>query len=75
MFDINLEYVGICIFILLSFILSLIFILLSYFLGYPGIKTYQKTSSYECGFEPFGDARVSFSVQFYLISILFVIFQ
>jgi NADH-quinone oxidoreductase subunit A len=35
----------------------------------------EKLSSYECGFEPFGDARAEFDVRFYLIAILFVIFD
>lgn len=35
----------------------------------------QKLSPYECGFEPFGDARREFDVRFYLVAILFVIFD
>src|ERR1700753_3527772 len=35
----------------------------------------EKLSAYECGFEAFGDARGKFSVQFYLVSILFIIFD
>ena len=35
----------------------------------------QKLSPYECGFEPFGDARSEFDVRFYLVAILFVIFD
>ena len=35
----------------------------------------EKTSSYECGFEPFGDARGKFDVRFYLVAILFIIFD
>ncbi len=35
----------------------------------------EKNSAYECGFEPFGDARGKFDVRFYLISILFIIFD
>ena len=34
-----------------------------------------KLSSYECGFEPFQDARSEFDVRFYLVSILFIIFD
>ena len=32
-------------------------------------------SPYECGFEPFGDARLPFDVKFYLVAILFIIFD
>lgn len=35
----------------------------------------EKLSSYECGFEPFGDARGKFDVRFYLVAILFIIFD
>ena len=35
----------------------------------------EKLSAYECGFEPFGDARGTFDVRFYLVSILFIIFD
>ncbi len=35
----------------------------------------EKNSAYECGFPPFGDARAKFDVRFYLISILFIIFD
>lgn len=34
-----------------------------------------KVSAYECGFEPFEDARAKFDVRFYLVSILFIIFD
>ncbi len=35
----------------------------------------EKLSSYECGFEPFDDARRKFDVRFYLVAILFIIFD
>jgi len=35
----------------------------------------EKLSSYECGFEPFADARARFDVRFYLVAILFIIFD
>lgn len=35
----------------------------------------EKLSPYECGFEPFGDARSEFDVRFYIVAILFVIFD
>jgi NADH-quinone oxidoreductase subunit A len=35
----------------------------------------EKLSAYECGFEPFGDARATFDVRFYLVAILFIIFD
>ena len=35
----------------------------------------EKLSAYECGFDPFGDARHTFSIKFYLVAILFIIFD
>jgi NADH-quinone oxidoreductase subunit A len=35
----------------------------------------EKLSAYECGFDPFDDARMKFDVRFYLVSILFIIFD
>ncbi len=35
----------------------------------------EKLSAYECGFEPFSDARTTFDVRFYLVAILFIIFD
>jgi NADH-quinone oxidoreductase subunit A len=35
----------------------------------------EKVSAYECGFEPFEDARSKFDVRFYLVAILFIIFD
>lgn len=47
---------------------------LGYILG-PRRPNREKLSSYECGFEPFGDARLPFDVRYYLIAILFIIFD
>ena len=35
----------------------------------------EKRSSYECGFEPFHDARSKFDIRFYLVALLFIIFD
>jgi len=55
--------------ILASFLFFLSFLLVQ---QQPGEE---KFSSYECGFNPFGDARVKFEVRFYLVAILFIIFD
>jgi len=39
------------------------------------VPSVEKVSSYECGFEPFGDARDNFDVTFYLVGLLFLIFD
>lgn len=67
-------YTGIYVFILFSLILSSVIIVLSYLLTYQK-QDNEKISAYECGFSPFDDARSKFDVKFYLVSILFIIFD
>jgi len=66
----------IIIFICLSFslILGLIIFGLSYFIAVQNPDS-EKISAYECGFEPFEDARNKFDVRFYIVAILFIIFD
>ena len=68
------EYLPIFIFIIIAFSMSLGFALLSGIVG-PKKPDKEKLSAYECGFEPFEDARVKFDVRFYLVAILFIIFD
>lgn len=56
------------------FLLGLLLLVVWYFLS-PSMNDSEKISSYECGFEPFGDARANFDVHFYLVGILFLIFD
>ena len=70
----HFEILPISIFLVISIILSLIIINLSYFLSIQNPET-EKLSSYECGFEPYEDARNIFDVKFYIVAILFIIFD
>lgn len=45
------------------------------FYGIRQIPLNEKVSAYECGFDPFGDARSKFDVRFYLVAILFILFD
>ena len=54
--------------------LSVVFIVLNFILS-PKKPDPEKLSAYECGFEAFDDARSKFDVKFYLVSILFIIFD
>ena len=69
-----IEYLPIFIFIVIAFSMSLGFAFLSGLVG-PSKPDKEKLSAYECGFEPFEDARVKFDVRFYLVAILFIIFD
>ena len=68
------EYLPILLFIGIaggiSFLLLIIPVLIA-----PSKPDPEKLSAYECGFNAFGDARMKFDVRFYLVSILFIIFD
>jgi NADH-quinone oxidoreductase subunit A len=69
-----LEYSFILKFVIIFLILGLFLFVISFFLVYQK-PTSEKVSAYECGFNPFGDARNKFEVRFYLVAILFIIFD
>jgi len=68
------EYFPILVYFIFSIVLACIIFGASYLLAnhVPGTE---KLSSYECGFDPFEDARHTFDVRFYLVAILFIIFD
>ena len=68
------EYLSILIFLFIALIMSVGFIILN-FLFSPKKPDPEKLSAYECGFEPFSDSRMEFDVRFYLVAILFIIFD
>jgi NADH-quinone oxidoreductase subunit A len=71
---IRLEYSIIIIFILFAIIVTVVIMGASYFLARQNPES-EKLSAYECGFEPYEDARHVFDVRFCVIAILFVIFD
>ena len=68
------DYLSIVIFIFIALGLSIGFIVLN-FLFSPKNPDPEKLSAYECGFEAFSDSRMEFDVRFYLVAILFIIFD
>lgn len=68
------EYLPIFMFLGIAAALSGVMLLASYFVARQRPDT-EKVSAYECGFDAFGDARSKFDVRFYLVSILFIIFD
>ena len=68
------EYIGVSMLIFGGVAVSTIIFGASYLVGvkHPDIE---KVSVYECGFDPFGTSRVPFSVKFFLVGILFLIFD
>ena len=69
-----LQYLPIVIFLGISAALGSVFLLASTVLA-PKAPDPEKVSTYECGFNAFDDARMKFDVRFYLVSILFIIFD
>jgi NADH-quinone oxidoreductase subunit A len=69
-----LEYLPILIFIGLAAVLGGLLILVPLVVA-PSKPDPEKLSAYECGFPAFGDARMKFDVRFYLVAILFIIFD
>ena len=70
----SLEYSLIFYFLIASIILAIIIIALSYIASYYNPDN-EKLSSYECGFEPYDDARNHFDVHFYIVALLFLVFD
>ncbi len=69
-----LDYLPIVIFFGVAVGLGAVFLGLGWALG-PRNPDPEKISAYECGFNAFDDARMKFDVRFYLVSILFIIFD
>ena len=68
------NYLPILIFLVVGLVFGGALFVLGYFLG-PNKPDDAKQSPYECGFDAFEDARVQFDVRYYLIAILFIIFD
>ena len=72
--DFLLEYLPIIVFLVVAIALSVAIVLIPCILAKYQPDS-EKLSAYECGFEPFKEARHEFDVRFYLVAILFIIFD
>ena len=68
------DYLPIILFLIIALGLSTAFIVINFIFS-PKNPDPEKLSAYECGFEPFEDSRMEFDVRFYLVAILFIIFD
>ncbi len=68
------EYLPILIFLGAAAGIGLVLLGIGFAIGH-GQKDAEKLSPYECGFEPFEDSRMKFDVRYYLVAILFIIFD
>jgi len=69
-----LEYNSIFLFFIVAVALAFIIVGASYLFAVKNPDP-EKISTYECGFDPYGDSRQKFEVRFFLIGILFIIFD
>ena len=69
-----LQYLPIVIFVAIAVVIGVGFLVASWAMA-PTSPDSEKLSAYECGFNAFDDARMKFDVRFYLVSILFIIFD
>ncbi len=68
------EYLPVLIFLGVAAGIGVLLMVLGFLFGSGG-KDAEKLSPYECGFEPFEDTRTKFDVRYYLVAILFIIFD
>ncbi len=68
------QYLPVLLFILVGIAVGVVPLTLGYVLG-PNRPDAAKNSPYECGFEAFEDARMKFDVRYYLVAILFILFD
>lgn len=72
--DLLIEYLPILIFVGLAGVIGLALLVAPFLIAIKRPDP-EKVSAYECGFEAFSDARMKFDVRFYLVAILFIIFD
>jgi NADH-quinone oxidoreductase subunit A len=68
------QYLPLVIFIALSAVIAGALLVAPFLLAFKAPDP-EKMSAYECGFNPFNDARMKFDVRFYLVSLLFIVFD
>jgi NADH-quinone oxidoreductase subunit A len=68
------NYLPIAIYLLLALGFGAVVVLLSTILG-PRVPSQVKLETYECGMEPIGPNRIRFAVKFYIIAMLFIVFD
>ena len=68
------NYLPVLIFLAIAGVLGVVLLLMGFLMG-PHRPDPEKLSPYECGFEAFEDSRMKFDVRYYLVAILFIIFD
>ncbi len=68
------EYFSALVFLGVAFGFSILFVVANFLLS-PKAPYEEKLSAYECGFESFEDSRLRFDIRFYLVTLLFIVFD
>ena len=68
------DYLPLVVFVILATLISGALLIAPFIIAFKSPDP-QKLSPYECGFDPFDDARMRFDARFYLVSLLFIIFD
>ena len=74
MSELLLDYLPLAVFIAVALVIGIALLVVPYLIAYKQPDP-EKLSAYECGFNAFDDARMKFDVRFYLVAILFIIFD
>jgi NADH-quinone oxidoreductase subunit A len=74
MTDVLQDYLPLVVFIGVALVIALVLMIAPFLVAYKQPDP-EKLSAYECGFNAFDDARMKFDVRFYLVAILFIIFD
>jgi NADH-quinone oxidoreductase subunit A len=74
MSELLLDYLPLVVFIAIALVIGLVLLIAPFLVAYKQPDA-EKLSAYECGFNAFDDARMKFDVRFYLVAILFIIFD
>jgi NADH-quinone oxidoreductase subunit A len=72
--ELLLDYLPLAIFIAVALLIGVVLLIVPFIVAYQSPDP-EKLSAYECGFNAFDDARMKFDVRFYLVAILFIIFD
>ena len=72
--ELLLDYLPLVVFIAIAVVIGLALLIAPFLVAYQNPDP-EKLSAYECGFNAFDDARMKFDVRFYLVAILFIIFD
>jgi NADH-quinone oxidoreductase subunit A len=72
--ELLLDYLPLVVFIAVALAIGLVLLVVPFIIAYKAPDP-EKLSAYECGFNAFDDARMKFDVRFYLVAILFIIFD